>query len=172
MKAYFLRILFLFTACTIFSAHQLQAQYCASQSNISTDEHITDVTMGTLSNASGGSNYSDYTAQSATVNPGGNPQISVTIYNGAPPNVTWNEYVSVFIDWDQNQTFDTLTERYLVGSCNTNGCVVSGNISVPPTATPGTTRMRVILQYNDYRRDPCGNYQFGETEDYGLIVLP
>ena len=172
MKAYFLRIFFLFTACSIFSAHQLRAQYCASQSTISTDEHITDVTMGTLSNASGGSNYSDYTAQSATVNPGGNPQISVTIYNGAPPGVTWNEYVSVFIDWDQNQTFDTLTEMYLVGSCNTNGCVVSGNISVPPTATPGTTRMRVILHYNEYRRDPCGNYQFGETEDYGLIVLP
>ncbi|NBU70029.1 MAG: hypothetical protein EBS53_01050 [Bacteroidetes bacterium] len=172
MKAFLLRILFFISVCSVFSAHQSHAQYCASQSNIFTDEHITDVTMGALSNASGGSSYSDYTTQTATVNPGGNPQISVTIYNGAPAGITWNEYVSVFIDWNQNQTFDTLTEMYLLGTCNTNGCTVTGNISVPPTATPGTTRMRIILHYNVYRRDPCGNFQFGETEDYSVIVLP
>ncbi|MBM3918932.1 MAG: hypothetical protein FJ344_05470 [Sphingomonadales bacterium] len=172
MKALYPRILFFFLASTLLSAFQSKAQYCPSQSNISTDEHITGVTIGALSNPSGGSNYSDYTAQSATVNPGGNPQISVTIYNGAPPGVTWNEYISVFIDWNQDQTFDTLTEMYLVGSCNTNGCTVTGNISVPPTATTGTTRMRVILRYNEYQRNPCGNYTFGETEDYSVVVLP
>jgi len=150
----------------------VQAQYCASQSNNSNDEHIIDVTMGTLSNPSVGSNYSDFTAQSATVNPGGNPQISVTIFNGAPAGITWNEYVSVFIDWNLNQVFDTTTEMYLIGTCNTNGCVVTGNISVPPAATPGTTRMRVILRYNEYQRDPCGTYSFGETEDYSLVVVP
>ena len=103
MKAFLLRILFFISVGSIFSAHQSHAQYCASQSNIFTDEHITDVTMGALSNASGGSSYSDYTTQTATVNPGGNPQISVTIYNGAPAGITWNEYVSVFIDWNQTR---------------------------------------------------------------------
>jgi len=38
--------------------------------------------------------------------------------------------------------------------------------SVPTTALPGLTGLRIILKEGDSPPVPCGEYTYGETEDY------
>src|SRR5690606_21898007 len=53
--------------------------------------------------------------------------------------------------------------------------IVSSNITIPMTATPGNTRMRVVLNETGTASNvtPCGsaNYFYGETEDYMINIV-
>jgi hypothetical protein len=74
------------------------------------------------------------------------------------------------VDWNQNGTFET-TERV----ANTTGYVgtFAGSFTVPMTATLGSTRMRILMDYNASNpANPCGPFAFGrgEVEDYTFIV--
>ena len=64
------------------------------------------------------------------------------------------DYVTVYVDWDNNGTLDDPGEVFVVA---TGGGTETGagphtfnttNITVPPSAAPGTHRMRVWLAYN------------------------
>jgi hypothetical protein len=84
---------------------------------------------------------------------------------------TYTEYITVWVDWNQDQDF-TADERYEIGTCNTNGCIITGNITVPANALLGNTRMRVFLRYNQHQTNPCEpTFLFGEVEDYTVNVL-
>jgi len=78
--------------------------------------------------------------------------------------------VAIWVDWNRNGTFET-TERV----ANTTGYVstFSGSFAVPMTATVGTTRMRILMDYNTSNpANPCGPFAFGrgEVEDYTFVV--
>ncbi|MEO7081005.1 MAG: GEVED domain-containing protein, partial [Flavobacteriales bacterium] len=77
---------------------------------------------------------------------------------------------TAFFDWDQNGTFETAVP---IGSFTTSECVivVTGQVVVPANALAGTTRMRVIKNYNTSPANPCGTYAFGQVEDYTLNVI-
>ena len=151
----------------------LNAQYCAFSGSIPTDDHITNVTFAGINNTTGATGYSNFTSISGIVSPGLDYPISVKMGNAG----TWEEALTIYIDWDQSQTFDA-DERYEIGSCTGSSCAnpgISGTISVPPDATPGNTRMRVIGSYFNSPAGPCntdGAITFGEVEDYTLTVLP
>ena len=53
--------------------------------------------------------------------------MTVTIGNSG----TWVEFVTVFIDFNQDEIFDNVTERFDLGSCASNGCTVTGDILIP-----------------------------------------
>lgn len=85
------------------------------------------------------------------------------------------DYATVFVDWNQNGSFTDAGEMYEVGamtSDGTDGAQITGNITVPPTATVGKARMRVMLNWDASMTTPCDNaiYQFGQAEDYTLDV--
>ncbi|MDQ3101239.1 MAG: T9SS type A sorting domain-containing protein, partial [Bacteroidota bacterium] len=49
---------------------------------------------------------------------------------------------------------------------------ITGNITIPLSATPGQSRMRVIMQYDQPIPSACTNdYNYGETEDYCVTLM-
>ncbi|GLB52808.1 hypothetical protein NBRC110019_18480 [Neptunitalea chrysea] len=126
---------------------------------------ITNVTFASINNnSSSGWNIDEYESfcDEASVTSGQSYSISVT--SGANENS--NYYVTVYIDWDQDSSFEE-SERYNIGHVWYSG-TVNGTISVPSSASSGTTYMRVILKEDSYIGNACGNYhnKDGQTEDY------
>jgi hypothetical protein len=149
--------------------HSAHAQYCASTASNTADEWISNVTFAGINNNSGSNTYTDYTAISASVQPGQSYPISVTITNGT--TVQFTETVRVWVDWNQDFTFST-DEQYDVGSMPVPGSsslVFNTSIPVPAGATAGATRMRVTLRFSTYA-GPCDSFTWGEVEDYTVTV--
>ncbi|MDR2206359.1 MAG: T9SS type A sorting domain-containing protein [Flavobacteriaceae bacterium] len=128
-------------------------------------EYIQNVTFAGIDNTTGGDAGppNDYTSQVANVTAGTSVPISVTIDSDS------SEYVSVFIDWDQNGTLNDPGEEYILGVDVGGFITLTGNIAVPANALPGNTLMRVMLQY-DAAPNPCVPYFYGEIEDYTVNV--
>lgn len=83
------------------------------------------------------------------------------------------DYFTVYVDWNQDGTFGT-DERYPIGtitnSTGEDGQQLTGEIQVPAGATLGSTRMRVVKNWDSSPMNPCGEYDYGQTEDYTLVV--
>jgi hypothetical protein len=86
-------------------------------------------------------------------------------------NGNYTTYITAFFDWDQDGTFESSVD---IGSITNEVCttVITADVTVPSDAALGQTRMRVIKNYNAVPTDPCGTYNFGQAEDYTLIVEP
>lgn len=85
--------------------------------------------------------------------------------------------IRVFIDWNQNHTYEMDTEYYaasLGSSTGLDGIKATLNITVPATALIGTTRMRIIKdQWNVYEEgefDSCTGAYYGQIEEYSINV--
>jgi len=88
---------------------------------------------------------------------------------------TGYDYATVFVDWNQNGVFTDAGEIYEVGAMTSDGmdgAQITGNITVPSTATVGKARMRVMLNWDASITTPCDNsiYGYGQAEDYTLDV--
>ncbi len=149
------------------SVTSLSAQYCTAEFTNTADEWIGNFDFADISNPSGSTGYSDFTAITGNIVAGMtySPALTVTFGGGA-----FTEFGAVYIDYNQNGSFEA-TEVTFIGSCNTAGCILSGDVVVPVDACNGPTRMRVILQYN-VAPDATGCVQttFGEAEDYTVNI--
>jgi len=143
--------------------------YCTpGTTSCNSSDVITNVTIATLNNTTGCSTngYGDYTTL---------PAISLTQGQSYPMSVVvgpgGTEYVSVWVDYNQNGVFDA-SEYTFLGSAN--GATVSSTLAIPTTAYPGTTRMRVRVRYNSQlgTTDACIPYTYGEAEDYTVTIVP
>lgn len=150
--------------------------YCESTATTEYDEEILNVSVGTLNNSSDCSTtgtgssvlnqYSDYTSLPATT-------LSRTVSYPLSINVgtcggNYENMCKVYIDFNQNGTFDANEEVYVSTAFVDGPHIETGSITIPLTAVLGTTGMRVI---NVETTDPtaifaCGTYNYGETEDY------
>ncbi|HPF94703.1 MAG TPA: GEVED domain-containing protein, partial [Tenuifilaceae bacterium] len=81
---------------------------------------------------------------------------------------SYTEYWSVWIDFNQNGTFDS-DERVVYGSSSSSS-LLSADVAIPTTATLGTTRMRVSMKYNA-AQTACETFTYGEVEDYTINVV-
>ncbi len=163
--------------------------YCASAATSTADEDIFNVTFGSLNNSStcatlapgAGSilnRYSNYTgyagAPVATVLRGLTTPLSIQI---GTCGGNFTNSIAAWIDYNQDGTF-AATERVYNSAAGTVGPhTETANILVPVTATPGTTRMRVVNVETGTSTgiQPCSyvGYTWGETEDYNVnIVVP
>jgi len=97
-------------------------------------------------------------------------QNGVVSFTAAINNISGGFGVSIFVDWNQNGVFTDTGERVY----STNGSYIfsnpSGSFTVPLTATVGTTRMRIVANYNSSTPVSCNTGITGETEDYTFIV--
>jgi len=106
--------------------------------------------------------YSDYTAMQVAAVAGTSVSFSST--------ATSTNYMSIFVDWNQDGDFTDAGET--VYSQNSSyASSFSGTIAVPPTATPGPTRMRVRLSWSAVITDACAAIANGETEDYTFNAI-
>ncbi|WP_339700571.1 GEVED domain-containing protein [uncultured Marixanthomonas sp.] len=84
-------------------------------------------------------------------------------------------YYTAFFDWNQNGVLDDAGEVYELGtitnSTGTDGVELVKRIQVDTDALLGETRMKLIASANDYPLAPCGEYTFGQSEDYTINVF-
>ncbi len=136
-------------------------------------DYVTHVAYAGIDHSSGDdAGYADYTAQSATVVPGGNETLTVTVMLGDPE---YPASVVAWIDWNQNYSFDDDGETYVIGTdlgalgLNTASAV----IDVPATAAGGSTRMRIVMNALNGETPPpnggSGTF-WGDAEDYTILV--
>ncbi len=134
----------------------------------SSNDYITLVQLGTINNVTGASAspyYTYYSNLSTDLNPGSAYTITLS-----PGTYTSGNNISVWIDYNQNGTFETSEKLGNVSIAPTpaTGAI---NFTVPETATPGITRMRVREVWNNNSFDACSSYSYGETEDYNINIL-
>jgi len=140
--------------------------YCSSQGNSVADEWIASVEVGTISNTSGANGgYGDFTNISTNVELGSTH--SFTLTPGFTSTV-YNEYWKIWIDFNGDLDFADAGElAFDAGSLSS--AAVSGTITIPASASLGTTRMRVSMKYNGAQTD-CEAFTYGEVEDYSINI--
>ncbi|WP_435260988.1 M4 family metallopeptidase [Tenacibaculum sp. nBUS_03] len=140
--------------------------YCASKGNNSSYEWIDYVSFGGMTNSTGNDGgYADYTSKVATVATGSTNQLIVST---GFRSTAYNEYYSIWIDYNQNGTFES-SEKVASGNSTSSGNL-SYNVSVPSGANLGTTRMRVSMKWNA-SQTACESFSYGEVEDYTVSVI-
>ncbi len=143
-----------------------EVEYCESMGMNVDYEWIESVQFGSINNVSGNNQgYGDFTNLSATITAGA--PVAVTLTPGFAAD-SYVEFWNVWVDFNQDGDFDDAGE--LFGQGNGAG-TLSGTLIVPTSAAPGETRMRVSMQYFGYP-EPCGNFLYGEVEDYTVVVAP
>lgn len=147
-------------------------EYCSSEGD-SDLEWIQSVEINTLNNNSGNNNgYTFFEDMSTELELDETYEITLTPgYSGQ----SYSEYFKVWIDYDANGTFDPDEEVYDAGD-GTNEAI-TGDITIPVNAFPGSTRMRVSMSYYGFFGGsipyPCTDPSYGEVEDYCVtIVVP
>jgi hypothetical protein len=142
--------------------------YCSSGDGGNDDDWITNVEFNEIDHDSGGDfddGYEDFTSFGTPLEKG--EEYSLTLTIGLKSS--FEQHGRVWIDWDQDQqlTDETATD---LGQCNTDGCRMSGTVSVPNDAESGPTLMRVSEKFDS---DPsaCESMDFGEVEDYAVKVI-
>ncbi len=158
------------------------ASYCASIAGSTGDEEIFNVNIGTLNNTSncsqtGGvgsvlNRYSNYTGMVAapSLTAGSNYTLNITV--GECGTNSFNAGVVAYMDFNQNGSFTDPGELVYTSSLTliaVTGTTFTATVPIPPTATPGITRLRVIAVENA-TATPCMAYTWGETEDYCINI--
>jgi hypothetical protein len=150
--------------------------YCipATPVGCGADDYINNFTFATLSNLNSGCNnlsgngFSYFNSITA-------PQVltgqSYSFNVGVSP--FYGQGVAIWIDFNQNGTYEPTERVYASADVIPAGQSRNGTITIPVTALPGTTRMRVRCGYATLGTsiDPCNNLTYSETEDYNVFVL-
>lgn len=142
--------------------------YCSATSSNTADERIGNVSFGTINNTSTGTaGYENFTAVSTNVTRGSAYTISVT---PVWTSTKYNEAYAVYIDYNKDGDFTDSGELAWTKT-GSQTSPVTGSITIPSTATLGTTRMRVMMQYSSVPSSSCGSYTYGQVEDYTLNIV-
>ncbi len=177
-------LLFLF-AVILISKAGIGQTYCAAAATDAADDEIFNVTFGSLNNTTscaslGGPGsvlnmYNNYTNLPAPVlTLGANYPLSVTI--GMCGTFGYSGRVGVWIDYNQNGVFTDPGETIIISpytafAITGTALSVPGGVTIPLTALPGTTRMRVIETESSTAPGPCTNPTWGEVEDYNVTII-
>jgi hypothetical protein len=146
--------------------------YCTSGATSATYGDIQRVELNTIDNSSTACNgmYSDFTSISTLLSPGVTYPMELDLFNCT--GGTYNYGTRVWIDTDHNGQFDTY--ELLYDASNSLPALttinVPFNITIPPTALSGMTRMRVVIIESNATPPACGTYTWGETEDYMINI--
>ena len=147
---------------------------CASVANTEYETSTTLVEFNTINNNSAKpSGYSNYTNISTNVNRNSSYNLTVK----ANTDGDFKTSTKVWIDWNQNCSFNDAGEEYNLGDASNVANGTTGNsprsITVPLTALLGNTIMRVSTKFkDDGQPTACENGFDGEVEDYTLNIMP
>ena len=121
---------------------------------------------GSINNASTGTaGYEDFTSVSTNVARGSSQTITITpLWTGT----VYSEGYAVWIDFNKDGDFDDAGEQVVSIAANQNTSV-SGTITIPSSASLGTTRMRVSMKYNGIPTS-CEAFSYGQVEDYTVNI--
>lgn len=138
--------------------------YCSVRSAKTDFEWIQSVGIGPAEHISGNSGgYGDFSNVYFHME-AGIPTV-VNLIPGYSKN-QFNEYWSIWVDGNQNGNFEE-AERLLLS--NPHAGPYQSTITLPLGFSADTLRMRIVMQYGSLPK-PCGNFAYGEVEDYSVIV--
>ncbi|PCJ24513.1 MAG: hypothetical protein COA97_09705 [Flavobacteriales bacterium] len=126
---------------------------------------ITNVTFNTINNTTndGVDGYTDSSCVQTTVLEGQSYILSIQT------SATSTQNYAAWIDFNNDGVLNDVTERVFTASSELN---TSGNIIIPVGAVLNTPlRFRISADY-DLSAPPtaCGNLDYGQAEDYGIII--
>jgi hypothetical protein len=132
------------------------------------EDFINLVTFNTIAKVNSGcngqaNNYIFYSSDQTTIEKG--QTYTISLQSGP----TWEQFFAVWIDFNQNTTFED-AERVVLTNTRTIS-VVNVQIPIPMTAATGATRMRVRCRYDGAPANSCSQYEYGETEDYPITIV-
>ncbi|HAP01032.1 MAG TPA: hypothetical protein DCQ93_03810 [Bacteroidetes bacterium] len=139
--------------------------YCTASSTNTSHQYIKKVVMGSISNSSGATTYSNFTSLSTNVTVGTGTSITVTRGRTYSTNI-----VVIFCDWNNNGSFTDAGETVYTSAVGSGPFTTS--IVPPASAITGTVRMRIRLTDSNtgVNITPCGTSTYGEVEDYSLNI--
>jgi PKD repeat protein len=139
-------------------------QYCASSSS-SDSFHITRFDLGSFSNSSAGSTYTDFSNLIIYVDPGGSYTTTVKVNDSF-----WTGYTRIWIDYNRDGDFEDANEKAFEKA--QSGGTISGTINIPSSGAVTGLKLglRVHTDTMNYK-EPCDQASgWGEVEDYSLII--
>lgn len=139
-------------------------EYCDSSGSNQNYEWISNVAVGSFSNSSGSSPYSDFTDMDIELPKGTAVNVSLTPGYG---NGSYEENWGIWADLNRDGDFDDSGESLYTGS---GTGLLSGTITIPAGTAPGSTRLRVSMRYSEVP-GTCGSFSHGEVEDYTLQII-
>jgi serine protease len=147
----------------------LDLEYCHPPNMDASEEWIALVEIDTLlSNPTGGDGgYGDYTGMPfITLEQGG--YYGITLQPGFA-GFSFSEKFRVWIDFDQDAEFEN---GEIVFDPVASTGAATGAFSIPPDATLGNMRMRVLMQFQTVGQACFNQNAFGEVEDYCIEIVP
>ena len=148
---------------------------CAATS-ISCDEFIQKVVLESINNETGCTNYTNYNL-TATLTKGDSYNIAIIpqISGQSPGTAFVGDEIAAWIDFNGDYDFDDAGERVAFVSI-TGGNSLVFYFTVPSTAVTGLVKMRVRIVFNPEQGGegpvmPCGTTNFGEVEDYNILLM-
>lgn len=146
--------------------------YCSVESIYPWFEWIAGVQINSFSNLSGKSNYTNYTDKPIRMFTGNINPIRLT---GGYSWYSYDEYWRTWIDFNKNGVFES--SEIVFQGINKKGFdgvpikSTSGSIYIGSHIEEGRTRMRIAVSRNQYP-DACGDFSYGEVEDYPVEFTP
>lgn len=144
-----------------------EMEYCSSRGQYAVSTYIANVKVGTMNNASYGSNtgYVNFGKKFGNIYRGYYYELAVT-----PGNTTYNtytEYWRAWVDWNNNNIFES--SEVVLNGYTYGATVLKKQMYIPTNIRSGLYRMRVSMKWGGYP-EPCENFTYGEVEDYTLNV--
>lgn len=147
--------------------------YCSFEEGLDNDvEWLDSISVGDLQFGSGqdAGGYGNYLGgATTTLKRGSIVQVSLTPKFSSS---TYDEYFTIWIDWNNDEQFDEDNELAFDPGTTTD-MTIEGSFFVPESANLGNTRMRVIMNFES-NQGPCptgtNQFRFGEVEDYCVDV--
>jgi len=110
----------------------------------------------------GNNGYTDYTSIVCELEPGAQYKLDISVSNGGL------QYICGWIDYNQNNTFDSNEAVVNNQSCASGGSA-SFTFTTPEDILPGETRFRLRCKYNSAMNDACESFSYGQTLDYKIV---
>ena len=155
------------TGCTVYSFTTMAPTYCTAGATSTSFEKISNVTFANINNNSTATaGYEDFTSVVGEVTAGSTYTFTATFSGTSYAS----DQVLVWIDLNNDKDFNDAGEQVLVTP--TKKSPWTGSITIPATATIGSTRMRVRLHDASLTPNltPCGTSGYGQVEDYTLNI--
>ena len=128
---------------------------------------IQNTTLSNLQSGCSVGSYANYNSSAHNVVAGSNYTFNyqaLTQSNGSffPQNI------AIWLDVNQNGVFDT---NEMLFQSTTASKIITGNITIPSSASSGLIKLRIRSRYSGLVSSPCTVYSFGETEDYVMNII-
>jgi large repetitive protein len=139
-------------------------------SGTNSGDYLNNFSFANITNNNSGDAVANYTYYNAlTANVTGGNSYNVSLQSG---NATFTQYFRVWIDYNQNGTFEDGESVFNTTTAATSANIMTGTVTIPVTAINGITRMRVLCAYftPTTASQDCAWGSFGEYEDYNVNI--